>query len=121
MSDSSMQAAGMSYLEDLAAMERAFKGTPMEGVQAPNGLGAAQVILARLASEENGRRLLIKMDDWNRLEEELEDLRGLVAAPFDREEEWCHWCMDGLPSHVATCDWLEWHNKWEKPRSQVND
>jgi hypothetical protein len=75
-----MQEAAMAYMADIEAMESALAGTGLEGKIAPNGISVAQVLLARLASEDNGRRLLITMDGWN----ELEEQRNAARAEAER-------------------------------------
>jgi hypothetical protein len=75
-----MQEAAMAYMADIKAMESALSGTCLEGVVSVNGSGAAEVLLARLASEDNGRRLLITMDDWN----ELEEQRNVARSEAER-------------------------------------
>jgi len=78
--DDQMMEAAMAYMADIKAVEAALSGSCLEGVTFANGSGAAEVILARLASEENGRRLLITMDGWN----ELEEQRDVARAEAER-------------------------------------
>ena len=75
----STQAAGLAYMDDLRAMTNALRGTALEGVKNSFGIEAPNVILARLCLEENGRRLLIPMEEWDRLECRIAALEELVV------------------------------------------
>jgi len=74
-----MQVTGLAYLDDVSAMENAIKGTSLEGMTNSHGIEAANVILARLCSKENGCRLLITMEEWDRLSRRIEALEELVV------------------------------------------
>ena len=80
--DDQMMAGAMAYMADIKAMESALEGTPLHEAVMTNGARASQVILARLASEENSRRLLITMDEWNKLEEQRDAARAEAERLF---------------------------------------
>jgi hypothetical protein len=73
VADDDFEAAGREYLADLAAVADA----------ADCGQDRAASIIARLASDRNGVRLIITAAKWTALDAEVERLRAIFAKMFE--------------------------------------